>query len=141
MDFFKRNPVTEDDAVPENGSFIDGKTDEPLEDKNILKLKFPIMVDNEAVLELRYDFDALRAKDLHEISKQLKNKGIFVSMPAFDFDYQIFTFAKAVTKVNSNIFLTDILRLSGSDCIKATGLARDFLLDSDPSQKDLTSGD
>ncbi|TQI66732.1 hypothetical protein [Clostridium sp. KNHs216] len=102
-------------------------------------LKHPLKIVGEEIRYLEYDFDALTANDLHQASKYLKNLGIPVSVPALDYEYQLVVFHKAVKKKMPDVMLADLMRLSGADAMKATGLARDFLLDKDPGLKDLGS--
>lgn len=111
------------------------------EQENVLELKFPIMVNGEEVAQLKYDFDNLTAKDLHETSKYLKGIGISVGFSAMDYDYQLVVFAKAVKKKMCGVALNDLMRLKAADAMKATALARNFLLDMDPGQKELGSGE
>lgn len=107
--------------------------------EHMIELKKPIMIAGEKVSRLEFDFDSLTANDLHQASKYLKNLGIPVSVPALDLDYQLVIFGRAVKKRMNCVELSEIMRLSASDAAKATGLARDFLLDKDPGQKDLGS--
>ncbi|RPF41914.1 tail assembly chaperone E/41/14-like protein [Hydrogenoanaerobacterium saccharovorans] len=115
--------------------------EEPQEQENILALKKPLKVNGEELKELPFDFEELTAKDLHKISKDLKNRGIPVTVLALDYEYQLSTFAEAVKKVNRDVTMNDILRLSAHDAMKATGLARSFLLAADPASAELGSGE
>lgn len=107
--------------------------------KNMLELKHPIMINGDAISKLEYDFDALTAKDLHEASKYLKQIGIPVTVPAMDQDYQMVIFARAVKKKMHCVTINDLMRLNAVDTMKATGIVRNFLLDLDPAQKELGS--
>ena len=118
-----------------------GDEPERQEQENVLELKFPIMVNGEEVVQLEYDFDNLTAKDLHETSKYLKGIGISVGFSAMDYDYQLVVFAKAVKKKMRGVALNDLMRLKAADAMKATALTRNFLLDMDPGQKELGSGE
>lgn len=106
---------------------------------HVLVLKCPIKVAGNEIHRLEFDFDALTAKDLHYASKYLKNLGIPVSVPALDFEYQLTLFVRAVKVRMPDVEFSDLMRLSAADASKATGLARDFLLDKDPGLKDLGS--
>lgn len=128
-----------EDSFDEKPAVKDEQQEEGCE--NILKLTKPIMIMDEEVRELEYDFEALTAKNMHEVSKELKSKGISVTIPSLDHDFLTLTFAKAVQKKMKDVFLTDIFRMSAKDLMKATGLARNFLLDADKTTLDLTSGD
>ena len=112
---------------------------EAFDAEHMIELKKPIMIGGRNVSRLEFDFDELTANDLHQASKYLKNLGIPVSVPALDLDYQLVIFGKAVKKRMNDVELSEIMRLSASDAAKATGLARDFLLDKDPAQKDFGS--
>lgn len=108
-------------------------------EENVLELKYPLKVNGEELTRLEYDFEDLSAKDLHEASKYLKQLGIPVSVPALDMDYQLTVFGKAVKKRMPQVTLGDLMRLRSADTMKATALARNFLLDMDPGQKELGS--
>ncbi|RGX53817.1 MULTISPECIES: hypothetical protein [Anaerotruncus] len=110
---------------------------EEISDENVLKLQIPLKANGQEYDKLCYDFESLTAKDLHEVSKYLKQVGSTVMIPAFDYDYQLCLFHKAVKKKMPKIALSDILRMSGSDANLATGLARAFLLNTDPGQREL----
>lgn len=119
-----------------------GETEPEAERENVLKLTRPIVLHGKGeVIELEYDFDALTAADLHRISKDLKNKGISITVPALDYEFQLSTFAKAVARVRNDVFLSDILTMSGGDAMRAVSKARDFLLAADPTSKELGFGD
>lgn len=115
--------------------------EEAQEQENILVLKKPLKVNGEELKELPFDFEELTAKDLHKISKDLKSRGIPVTVLALDYEYQLSTFAEAVKKANRDVTMNDILRLSAHDAMKATGLARSFLLAADPASVELGSGE
>ncbi len=118
-----------------------GDEPEQQEKENVLELKYPIKINGEEVAQLEYDFEELTAKDLHEASKYLKELGIPVTVAALDQDYQLVVFAKAVKKKMRGVTLNDLMRLNAADAMKATALARNFLLDMDPGQKELGSGE
>lgn len=109
------------------------------EGESLLRLKSPLKVNGEELPVLFYDFDSLTARDLHEASKYLKQIGIPVSVPALDFDYQMCILHKAVKKRMHQVALSDLMRMGAADTMAATGLARNFLLDLDPGQKELGS--
>jgi hypothetical protein len=113
--------------------------DEILDPEHVLVLKRPIKIAGVEFKRLEFDFDELTAKDLHKASKYLKNLGIPVSVPALDFEYQLVLFTYAVRNRMRDVEMNDLMRLSAADTSKATGLARDFLLDKDPGLKDLGS--
>ncbi len=104
---------------------------------NVLKLSQPLMANGAPVGALAYDFSALTAADLHRASKYLKGLGIPVSIPALDYEYQLVIFSYAVAAKQPQIVLHDLMRMGATDSMRATALARDFLLDSDPGQREL----
>lgn len=117
----------------------DREPEEMQDSEHVLVLKHPIKIVGEEFKYLEFDFDELTAKDLHQASKYLKNLGIPVSVPALDYEYQLVLFTRAVKVRMKDVELADLMRLSAADAMKATGLARDFLLDKDPGLKDLGS--
>lgn len=117
----------------------ESQPDELKDSDHVLVLKHPIKIAGEEVKYLEFDFEDLTAKDLHQASKYLKNLGIPVSVPALDYEYQLVLFSRAVKIRMKDVELADLMRLSATDAAKATGLARDFLLDKDPGLKDLGS--
>jgi|GEM_PF-1668990 len=124
----------------EVGSDEQAPDPEELQDsEHVLVLKHPIKIAGEEIKYLEFDFDELTAKDLHQVSKYLKNLGIPVSVPALDFEYQLTLFVHAVKRRMKNIEFSDLMRLNAADAEKATALARDFLLDKDPGQRELGS--
>lgn len=115
------------------------RSEEWQDQESVLFLKKPLRIDGQMIERLEFDFDELSARDLHEASKYLKKLGIPISVPALDYEYQLIVFAKAVKRKMPEVELFDLMRLSAGDSMKATGFARDFLLNMDPGQKELGS--
>lgn len=106
-----------------------------------LKLSTPLKVDGQERTALEYDLDVLTGRDLQEISRKLKLDGVSVSLAALDFDFELAVFCRAVTKLDDSITQADLLRMGARDTMQATGLARTFLLASDPVSEELLSGE
>lgn len=105
--------------------------EETLSESVSLKLKHPLKVNGEMLSELEYDLEALSAADLHYVSKYLKQVGTPAQMPAFDYDFQLVTFGRAVAKRMPQVALSDLMRMSALDTMAAIERVRDFLLDMD----------
>lgn len=98
----------------------------------VLTLRKPIMINGVEVKELTYDFDSMTARDKINVGKRIKADGVPVSVEEFDSDYHTYLFAGAVVKVNPDMDISDVLRLSAKDIQKGAALARDFFyLDSE----------
>lgn len=91
-----------------------------------LKLNKPIDIDGKSVTELQYNFEDMTARDKAEASKLFKKAGNVISVQELDPDYHLYLFAAAVKKVNDEVDINDILRLSAKDACKAEGLVRNF---------------
>ncbi|MGF7431095.1 hypothetical protein PQV03_10060 [Thermoanaerobacterium thermosaccharolyticum] len=105
-----------------------------------LKLSKPIMINGEEVKEIKYDLDSLTAQDLQNASRKYQKNGGVIQVQELDSVYHLYLFAEAVAKVNPEIDLTDILRLSAKDAIKAESLVRNFFfLDLEDSSQSNTS--
>ena len=104
-----------------------------LEDgSGVFILRKPIKIDNEDVSSLKYNFDAMTARDKQKAGVAFKKSGGGVSVQELDSDYHLYLFAAAVAKENSSIDINDILRISAKDAAKAEALVRDFFfLDSE----------
>ena len=141
------NKDGEDDLSDGRTSVPMGEIGEESEQDNVeagspdheLVLKKPIKIAGKEFRHLDFDFDELTAADLHQASKYLKERGIPVSIPALDYEYQFTLFVRTVRKKMPEVEYADLMRLSATDAAKATGLVRDFLLDKDPGLKDLGS--
>jgi hypothetical protein len=95
-------------------------------EKNVLKLIKPIMINGEEVKELKYDFDNMTARDKLDVGKRMKMDGNSPSVEEIDNDYHFYLFAGAVSKADSSIDTSDLMRLSARDAQKGSGLARSF---------------
>lgn len=94
--------------------------------ENVLKLTKPVMIDDQEVNELPYDFESMTARDKLEVGKRFKMDRIPITVEEVDMDYHIYLFAGAVTKANPAIDVTDVLRMPAKDAHKAAELARRF---------------
>jgi hypothetical protein len=91
-----------------------------------MKLSKPIMVDNEEVTELPYNFDDLTARDKLNAGKNMRQAGIAPGVEEMDTDYHLYLFAEAVAKADPRIDTAAVLRISARDARKASALARSF---------------
>lgn len=92
----------------------------------IFKLERPIPFDGAEINEIHYDFEGMTARDKKAASKEyVKDEGA-LNVQELDSEYHLYLFAAAAKKVNRNIEMTDILRMSARDAIRAQTIARDF---------------
>lgn len=106
----------------------------------VLVLSKPVDINGVAINELKYDFEAMTAWDKQQASKEFKKAGNMISVQELDSDYHLYLFAAAVKKVDSEISIHDILRISARDSAKAEALVRDFFfLSSEDSLQTNTS--
>ncbi len=103
-----------------------------------IKLSKPIMINGKEVKEIAYDFDNFTAQDKLNAGRKYKSQGGIISVQETDSDYHLFIFAEAASKVNSEIDITDILRMNAKDSAKAESIVRNFFFLSleDMSQTD-----
>lgn len=108
----------------------------------ILKLKKPIMINGEEKKEISYDLEAVTAQDKINASKNFKKAGNAMSFQETDPDYHLYLFAEAAKKCDGSIDISDILRLSAKDSVKAEEAVRNyFFFDlEDMSQIDISEG-
>ncbi|MEG0693350.1 MAG: hypothetical protein RR444_09760 [Oscillospiraceae bacterium] len=92
----------------------------------VYQLEKPIKINGEVRTELKYDFNAITAKDIMQVSRDLKSKGVVVMMAQFDDENLINLFAKAVGKADSSVTLNDLMRLGAKDTFKITAITRSF---------------
>jgi hypothetical protein len=95
-------------------------------ENQVLKLTKPLMIDGQEVKELKYDFDNMTARDKINVGKRIKQDGVPVSVEELDTDYHMYLFAGAVVKANSDMDISDVMRLSARDIQKGAALARNF---------------
>lgn len=125
----KEQELNEVSAVEEISEVVEDE--EVKEQEGVYKLKKPLMVNGEEKTELHYDFDAITAKDIMQVSRDLKSKGVVVMMAQFDDENLINLFAKAVAKVDNSVTLNDLMRLSAKDTFKIVALTRSFFYKED----------
>lgn len=107
------------------------KTEEQVEEKGEYQLKKPLMVNGSEITKIPYDFGGVTAKDIMNVSRALKAKGVVVMMAQFDDENLLNLFAKAVSKCDSSIILNDLMRLSARDTFKITAMVRSFFYKAD----------
>jgi hypothetical protein len=91
-----------------------------------LKLSKPIMINGGEVSELPYNFDDMTARDKLNVGKRIKGDNLPVTVEEIDTDYHLYLFAGAVAKANSEIDISDVMRISAKDARKGAVLARNF---------------
>jgi len=97
--------------------------------KGVLKLKNPIMINNEEVKEVNYNFDSLTLEDMVQAEKQLTLSGcVAITTEEFNMSWHSILFAYTAAKTNKGTAPQDYMRLSGRDAIKARELAKNFIL-------------
>lgn len=102
------------------------KTDVLTEGSGIFVLKKPIDANGEEVSSLKYNLDAMTARDKQRATLAYKKSGNGMGMQEFDPDYHLYLFASAVAKETPGIDINDIFRMSAKDAIAAGNLVRDF---------------
>lgn len=107
------------------------KAEEQVEEKGEYQLKKPLMVNGSEIAKIPYDFGGVTAKDIMNVSRALKAKGVVVMMAQFDDENLLNLFAKAVSKCDSSIILNDLMRLSARDTFKITAMVRSFFYKAD----------
>lgn len=107
------------------------QVDRQIEEQGVFKLRKPLMVNGSPIAEIPYDFEAITAKDIMAVSRDLKSKGVVVMMAQFDDENLLSLFAKAVSKCDNSIILNDLMRLSAKDTFKITALVRRFFYKED----------
>lgn len=84
------------------------------------------MINGKEVSEIPYDFENMTAQDKINAGKKYVRDGNVVSVQELDPSYHMYIFAEAAIKANSEIDITDVLRISAKDSSKAESLVRDF---------------
>lgn len=107
------------------------QVDQQIEEQGVFKLRKPLMINGSPIAEIPYDFEAITAKDIMAVSRDLKSKGVVVMMAQFDDENLLSLFAKAVSKCDNSIILNDLMRLSAKDTFKITALVRRFFYKED----------
>lgn len=96
----------------------------------VFKLSKPIVIhqaeEDLELKELLYDFDNMTAKDKLKVSTKMKAAGIIINVEDLDPDYHLYLFAAAVNITDPKIDISDVLKMSARDSIRAGALARDF---------------
>ncbi|MTI49705.1 MAG: hypothetical protein FH761_17885 [Firmicutes bacterium] len=100
--------------------------EEVKENKTMIVLTKPIMINGKEVDKLEYDFENMTAKDKINIGKRIKQDGVPISVEELDSDYHLYLFGGAVVKANPSYDISDVLRLSAKDARKGAMKARDF---------------
>lgn len=99
----------------------------------ILKLSKPIDINGKKVNEIPYDIEGMTVKDKINAGKSMKTAGVPMSTAEeLDPDYHMYLFAAAVTRADSEIDITDVMRINAKDAQKGCREVRNFFyLDSE----------
>jgi len=109
----------------------------------ILKLSKPIDINGKKVSEVPYDIEGMTVKDKINAGKAMKTAGVPMSTAEeLDPDYHSYLFAAAVSKADSSIDITDVMRINAKDAQKGSSEVRNFFyLDSEDSSQTTTFED
>ena len=92
-----------------------------------LRLSKAIQINGKEFSEIPYDFENMTAKDKIDAGKAMKAAGIPLgTVEELDSDYHFYLFAAAASKANSEIDISDVLRMSAKDAQKASEASRCF---------------
>ena len=106
--------------------------------KKSLKLKNPIMINNEPVSELTYDTNEITAVLFAEAeARQRKAAGTAVATPVAEaaFSLHLYLGFAAVISVNPQYDFTDLERIHGVDALELMGVGRNFILKLEKSEE------
>ncbi|MCR4442143.1 MAG: hypothetical protein QHH10_08270 [Peptococcaceae bacterium] len=97
--------------------------------KKVLELKKPIMINGEEVSAIAYDFDAMTLQDMVNAEKYMTEQGcVTITTEELNMTWHSYFFAYSAAKANKGTDVSDYLRLTGRDALKARELAKNFLL-------------
>lgn len=91
--------------------------------------------------ELAYDIEGMTVKDKINAGKAMKTAGVPLSTAEeLDPDYHLYLFAAAVSRADSSIDITDVMRVNAKDAQKGCSEVRNFFyLDSEDLSQTITS--
>lgn len=94
---------------------------------NTIKLQSPLLVNDQGLEELTYDFSKLDETDLLDVIANCHfGQEAFSALLETDYSLHMWLIFKAIIKVNPSIDIEDLKRITGKDCIKLVGIGRDF---------------
>lgn len=102
-----------------------------------LPLRNPIKINGEEVKEVSYDFESLTPDDMGAAEKRmLQKQQISVQMEEFNYTWHSYLFAAAAVKANPQNDISDYIRLTGTDAMKARKLGRNFILAAEDGEEE-----
>jgi hypothetical protein len=103
----------------------------------VLVLKNPIKINGEEVKEVKHDFESLSQKEMDEAERRMcGNKQVPVQIEEMNYTWHSYLFAAAAVKVNPETDISDYLRLTGTDAVKARKLGRNFILAAEDGEEE-----
>ncbi|WP_051539960.1 hypothetical protein [Clostridium ihumii] len=105
------------------GEILENKI-ETIEEKTVLKLRKPVMIDGEEKKEINYDFENLTGQDVDNAFAAARKNGYMINGP-YEMDPILggYLFCEA-----ANIDYSDLKRFSARDFKKAGTLGRNFFI-------------
>jgi hypothetical protein len=107
----------------------------------IIKLSKPIDINGKTISEIPYDIEGMTVKDKINAGKAMKAAGVPLgTAEELDPDYHLYLFAASVSRADSSIDITDVMRINAKDAQKGCGEVRNFFyLDSEDLSQTNTS--
>jgi uncharacterized protein (DUF1015 family) len=94
-----------------------------------LVLKTSIKIDGQDVKEIKYDFENLSQRDMAEAEKRMTGNGqMSMTLEEMNYSWHSYLFAAAAAKANEGTDISDYMRITGTDALRARKLARNFIL-------------
>ena len=97
-----------------------------------IELRAPVLIDDEQVREITYDFDKISTDQFIEAdvlaSSAATNKGrLSAKIPELDTSFHYYLGIMAIIAVNPSYSVQDIERIKGSDIMKVVKIGRNFM--------------
>lgn len=109
-----------------------------------LKLKNPIMINGEKIVEVTYDSNEIdgilfaTAESKRKAAAGMKNTTI-TPAAEFDFGLHLYLGFAAIVAVNPSYDFSDVERIKGHDVVEVMAIGRNFMLASDQEQQESDS--
>lgn len=106
---------------------------------NTLKLRNPIMINNEEVAEVTHDSNEIdgilfaTAESKRKAAAGMKNTSI-APAAEFDFGLHLYLGFAAIVAVNPSYDFSDVERIKGHDLVEVMAIGRNFMLASEKAQ-------